>query len=1512
MTLFAAGVSMYFAVVLLARHLYGLSASNYVQWTGIVAGLVFMLNPWALARLHQQVLFLAYAVSPFLLVSFWVGLKTNRTRWFLAAGGMWAVASTTPHYIVFSGIIILAVYVSHNLTARTSMKFFQSSIGLAVVTLVWASLSAFWVAPALFLATLRPLQPNYIVTFEVIDLLSRRSDIVNVLRLTDSWFVLFPHEPSDAFMRALWQPASLVLPLVAIFSFLLNRRRALAWTVTLLWIPIAILATGSYYGAHYYSLTDWRFGWLFRGANKWTGVVAMLNSILVAMLLLSLVAQKSNVSHSRSSHLWWNRIRNTALLRPYMAGLIIAMLFLVYAGPSIAGSMESVYGFSEPPEGFADVLNSLERDTDPGKALYVPYDLPSRKKYFLYYPRSSPGDSVRWGALPPGSLFSPYFVNFVYRTLVEIDPEVGLELLSLLGVSHLVITDVPEDVSGDTDNIVSRLDTAQGVRYTGQFGGFVVYEVNTTVPDAWSLPRPAVSTVGLTALRTLAQISSEPIHRMPIVFADQQYVPASLLMMPSPVVFAGDPTLDLVVKSLEDYTPVPLFNAAKSHAPLRVWSRAGIMDPQHGPFHQYLEENSDDIWSFDRGENLVLTSAAAELPSDVALDGGVSLSANTFTFSLDGWTTQNPGVLKLVHFLDGGGDGLVLRYNMETLQGVDLKDLSGEGHAGTVVGTLDVDGKFGRARSFDATDDYVEVPARNSIDLQREFSMCVWSYKRSNPSESTSLVGQSGFNKHLVQQPDGRVRLNVVLEDRTQLNVVSTSEIPDNEWHSICGVWKAQEGGWLYVDGILESFVSTELNAFNTVGNAIRIGTRVNDLASFYDGIFDEVLIFDRALSQPEILHLAGLSVLAKEVTSPASGALRVFIANSTGAPWAISQSPLIPLESTDALGVAVRMSAEATESLHVRLVFFDKNLKAIRTSTVIGDLPSTFPVQTFVGQDLIPREAAFVAVQALARPTVGSIWTIDDVAVYDLTSFLRPNVLSSTSVLDRDGTYLLLLRMLRSPLGGSISVSVNGGEYDPTTTLCPCTAFEWVTVGPYDLDAGPTAASIRNDEGFNTINGALWVRAEDLSEEVNRVRQRLADSTSLVLLEAESDFAIQRDVYVKKEDRGLSNGAEVVLGEGGVLSTTFPIFRQDAYRLLLRVGSSSGTLDMTVTLNGQRFRLDQTVPSGLSLVEIAPIALDPGNVTLELSSGSAGESLLANPGFETATLYGWSAPQVGFQIAFDNSTQWDGELSLKVVRDSDDPLWWSWVRSDPISVTPGATYTLRTHMKAQNAEASHIVWEGQRADGTWIQLAQVPSGTRGDMPWTESQTQIEIPVDIESVRVVLNAGWALDPARGPAVTWFDAIHLKRLGDSNVVDVVALYPAEFSDVAEIFQEGPEVRPSGISVSEIRPERVTAQVVSAPPSKYTAVLTESFDPGWQLQLPDGRVAVSFPLYGVLNGFLIDASPGTTLTFFYSPQAWFEIGAVITLSSFIAIAILVSPLRYRLRSFFRRRIYPRERI
>ncbi|HYJ04482.1 MAG TPA: LamG domain-containing protein [Chthoniobacterales bacterium] len=174
-------------------------------------------------------------------------------------------------------------------------------------------------------------------------------------------------------------------------------------------------------------------------------------------------------------------------------------------------------------------------------------------------------------------------------------------------------------------------------------------------------------------------------------------------------------------------------------------------------------------------------------------------------------------------------------------------DSSGNGYAGKAKGTMVVDGKIGKARSFSGRFDSIEIPA---INIPSAVTVTAWVYSdkfihngfvvAKNPvnSQWALFFESDGYLKWRGGGPEKEVRCPP----------------PSNQsWHHIAAT---QEGttARLYVDGIL--CATATVPAVGNETGSITIGRFDGGKFYYFNGRIDDVRIYNRALSDPEISQL--------------------------------------------------------------------------------------------------------------------------------------------------------------------------------------------------------------------------------------------------------------------------------------------------------------------------------------------------------------------------------------------------------------------------------------------------------------------------------------------------------------------------------------------------------------------------------------------------------------------------------------------------------------------------------
>ncbi|HEV2842242.1 MAG TPA: LamG domain-containing protein [Chthoniobacterales bacterium] len=175
-------------------------------------------------------------------------------------------------------------------------------------------------------------------------------------------------------------------------------------------------------------------------------------------------------------------------------------------------------------------------------------------------------------------------------------------------------------------------------------------------------------------------------------------------------------------------------------------------------------------------------------------------------------------------------------------------DASGNGNTGTPRGTAVVDGKIGgKARLFNGNGDYIDIPP---IAIPDAITVAAWVYS-DNFVQNAVIVTRNPVNSQwaLLLGSDGLVKWRGA---GFRSSVVCAA--PTNRsWHHIVGKQKGTLGS-LYVDGA--QCASGPLAAIGNAPTSISIG-RYNTVGfDYFTGRIDDVRIYNRALSDTEILQL--------------------------------------------------------------------------------------------------------------------------------------------------------------------------------------------------------------------------------------------------------------------------------------------------------------------------------------------------------------------------------------------------------------------------------------------------------------------------------------------------------------------------------------------------------------------------------------------------------------------------------------------------------------------------------
>ncbi len=203
--------------------------------------------------------------------------------------------------------------------------------------------------------------------------------------------------------------------------------------------------------------------------------------------------------------------------------------------------------------------------------------------------------------------------------------------------------------------------------------------------------------------------------------------------------------------------------------------------------------------------------------------------------------------------------GLVAAYSFSEGSGTSVSDSSGNNLTGTIVGaTWTTAGKYGYALSFNGSSSYVDLGNPAALQLTSSMTLEAWVNAAANPADDGEIVAKSsGVGWQLKSTPDtGPVTFGVKVSGNSSASTQRYSALTRslNTWYHVAGVYNASTGALdIYVNGILNDGTLTgtiPASQFNQTVNA-NIGRRTGGF--YFNGIIDEVRIYNRALSQTEI-----------------------------------------------------------------------------------------------------------------------------------------------------------------------------------------------------------------------------------------------------------------------------------------------------------------------------------------------------------------------------------------------------------------------------------------------------------------------------------------------------------------------------------------------------------------------------------------------------------------------------------------------------------------------------------
>jgi len=235
--------------------------------------------------------------------------------------------------------------------------------------------------------------------------------------------------------------------------------------------------------------------------------------------------------------------------------------------------------------------------------------------------------------------------------------------------------------------------------------------------------------------------------------------------------------------------------------------------------------------------------------NDTSVDMSFDSTSNQYM-----WAAEIKGKPGETKFAPPSNTGLVGYWSFDDGAGTSATDFSGKNNAGILLGGPTwVDGKRGKALSFDGSDDEVGM---NPLSISGDVSVTAWIYLRSYGGGSRGRIAinqiAGGGFLFYVDNFNTSNGISAAINGGTQQIVGNVIGL--DRWYHVVFTHNGANTVF-YVNGVQ---VAAPANAV-TMGlstNALYIGGQTGDTLRQFDGLIDDVRIYNRVLSAAEVQAL--------------------------------------------------------------------------------------------------------------------------------------------------------------------------------------------------------------------------------------------------------------------------------------------------------------------------------------------------------------------------------------------------------------------------------------------------------------------------------------------------------------------------------------------------------------------------------------------------------------------------------------------------------------------------------
>lgn len=206
--------------------------------------------------------------------------------------------------------------------------------------------------------------------------------------------------------------------------------------------------------------------------------------------------------------------------------------------------------------------------------------------------------------------------------------------------------------------------------------------------------------------------------------------------------------------------------------------------------------------------------------------------------------------------------------------GQTVKDSSGKGNDGSIEGGPKwVNGKFGRAMEFNGQTDYIVIKDADSLDLNH-MTAAAWVNLASYAEDQRIITKEEGtadpYSVYSFQVSGAgfkKLEFRPTLDGARQ-RIPSNADLPLGQWTHVAATYDG-EAVVLYIDGEIDK-EQPATGEMMVNDKDVWIGASEFWTPRFFDGMMDEAVLFNVALSQDDIRTLMDTGLGGILAVSPA------------------------------------------------------------------------------------------------------------------------------------------------------------------------------------------------------------------------------------------------------------------------------------------------------------------------------------------------------------------------------------------------------------------------------------------------------------------------------------------------------------------------------------------------------------------------------------------------------------------------------------------------------------------